>query len=355
MCGILRSQREVLLKYKPQAALQPTPAEVAEWVGGKLLDSANAPERITGLATLDDASSTELAFAGQHKHLKAAASCSAGLLVIPEDSGLEGRARIEVAEVWPAVVEIVRRLYPDPVPESGVHATAVLGEGVMLGRDVSIGPYCVLGDGVGIGDGAILGPHCSIGPGCKIGEGSRLHSFVALQGIVEVGRRVILHSGVVLGADGFRVVPGRKGALKIPQVGRVVLEDEVEIGANTTIDRAFLNETRIGFGSKIDNLVQIGHNCTIGRHVIIAGCCAMAGSVTIEDGCLIGGHSSFAEKVTVGGGSIIAGRTAVSKSLPAKSIVAGYPVMPIRDFHKSQAQFRRLPEIAKRLARLEED
>jgi UDP-3-O-[3-hydroxymyristoyl] glucosamine N-acyltransferase len=343
------------LKYQPQAAVNPTPAEVAEWVGGELHEAENAPEKITGLATLDDASSTELAFAGQRTHLKAAATCGAGLLVVPVGSGLEGRARIEVAEVWPAVAEIVRRLYPDPAPETGVHPTAVLGKDVKLGGDLSIGPYCVVGDGVEIGDGAILGPHCSIGPGCRICEASRLHSFVAFQGIVEIGRRVTLHSGVVLGADGFRVVPGREGALKIPQVGRVVLEDDVEIGANTTVDRAFLHETRIGFGSKIDNLVQIGHNCTIGRHVIIAGCCAIAGSVTIEDGCLIGGHSSFAERVTVGGGSIIAGRTAVSKSLPAKSVVAGYPVMPIRKFHKSQAQFRRLPEIAKRLAKLEED
>lgn len=343
------------MKYQPQAAVNPRPEEVAEWVGGELHDAAGAPERITGLATLDDATSTELAFAGQRKHLQAAASCGAGLLVVPTGSGLEGRARIEVAEVWPAVAEIVRRLYPDPVPEAGVHSTAVLGRSIKLGSDVAIGPYCVLGDGVEITDGAILGPHCSIGPGCKVGGSSRLHSFVSFQGVVEIGRHVTLHSGVVLGADGFRVVPGREGALKIPQVGRVVLEDEVEIGANTTIDRAFLHETRIGYGSKIDNLVQVGHNCTIGRHVIIAGCCAIAGSVTIEDGCLIGGHSSFAERVTVGGGSIIAGRTAVSKSLPAKSVVAGYPVMPIRDFHKSQAQFRRLPEIARRLSRLEED
>ncbi len=342
------------MKYQPQAAVQPTPAELAEWVGGELHDAEGAPERITGLATLDDASSTELAFAGQEKHFKAAASCGAGLLVVPAGSGLERRARIEVAEVWPAVAEILRRLYPDPVPQAGVHQTAVLGEGVKLGTEVSIGPYCVVGGGVEIGDGAILGPHCSIAPGCRIGEASRLHSFVAFQGIVEISRCVTLHSGVVLGADGFRFVPGREGALKIPQVGRVVLEDEVEIGANTTIDRAFLHETRIGYGSKIDNLVQIGHNCAIGRHVIIAGCCAIAGSVTIEDGCLIGGHSSFAESVTVGAGSVIAGRTAVTKSLPAKSVVAGYPVMPVREFHKSQAQFRRLPEIAKRLSKLEE-
>jgi UDP-3-O-[3-hydroxymyristoyl] glucosamine N-acyltransferase len=328
---------------------------VAGWIGGELLDATDAPEYISGLATLDDAAGTELAFAAENKHIKAAASCGAGLLIVPTGSGLEGRARIEVAEVWPAVAEILRRLYPEAAPRAGVHPTAVLGEGVKLGRKVAIGPYCVLGDGVEIGDGAILGPHCSLDSGCRVGEASRLHAQVTFQGVVEAGRRVTLHSGVVLGADGFKVVPGRHGALKIPQVGRVVIEDEVEIGANSTIDRAFLHETRIGFGTKIDNLVQVGHNCTIGRHVIISGCCAIAGSVTIEDNCLIGGHSSFADGVTVGLGCIIGGRTAVSKDLPEKSVVAGHPVMPIREFRKSQAHFRRLPELAKRLARLEEE
>lgn len=179
------------------------------------------------------------------------------------------------------------------------------------------------------------------------------HSHVTLQGAVEVGRNVILHSGVTLGADGFRYEPTPTGPLKIPQVGRVVIEDDVEIGANSAVDRAFLNETRIGRGTKIDNLVQIGHNCIIGKYCIICGCVAMAGSCIIEDGVILGGAVALRDGVRVGAGSMVGARAGIHKDVPPGSIVGGYPLVPMREHLKIQSQITRLPEMAKRLREVE--
>lgn len=340
-------------KYRPEAALTPTPEELARWIGGTLADEEHAPATVTGLATLDEAEPTELAFVADKARFEAARASGAGLLLTPEGSGLNGRARIEVGEVWSAVSEVMRRLYPLPVPEPGVHKSAVIDKGVELGEDVSVGPLCYVGEGARLDDRVVLGPHCSIAPGCTVGEGSRFHARVTLQCIAHVGRRAILHSGVVLGADGFKFEQGMGGITKIPQVGAVVLEDDVELGANTTIDRAFLHETRIGQGTKLDNLIHVGHNSNIGKFCLIAAGCDIAGSVTIEDGCLLGGAISVREGMTIGKGSMIAGASGIAKSLEPGSVVMGYPAFRIEDFMRSHAHFQRLPKLARRVAALE--
>lgn len=339
--------------YRPPSALQPSPAEIAEWTGGTPADIENAPERITGLSTLQEARPDELSFLAAPSHKKAALASAAGLLLAPPAIALDGRPRIVVDHVWKAVAEVMRRLYPDPPPVPGVHPTAFVDNGAKLGKDVSIGPFCSIGRGAEIGDGAILGPHCSVNAQCRIGEASRLYSNVTLQSLVHVGARAILHSGVVLGADGFKFEAADGRALKIPQVGIVIIEDDVEIGANSAVDRAFLHETRIGAGTKIDNLVQIGHNCRIGRSCLIAGCVGMAGSVTMEDGVLVGGGSSFRDGITIGRGAMIGGASVIGKDVEPGAIILGYPAIGMNEFLRASGHFAKLPQIVSRVQALE--
>lgn len=326
---------------------------MAEWSGGKLLGADSAPKRLTGLGTLEAATETEISFVAAAKFRSVAEQSKAGLLITPRDWDLPGRARVEVDEVWSAVAEILRRLYPPPKAEPGVHPSAVVGQGVRLGRDVSIGPHCFIGDGAEIGDRARIGPNSSIGAGCSVGPDSVLHPHVTLVGPVEVGARVVLHPGVVLGADGFKFESVAGGIVKIPQVGRVVIEDDVEIGANSAVDRAFLYETRVGAGTKIDNLVQIGHNCTIGRNCLIAGCCALAGSATIEDGCVLGGATAVRDGITIGKGSMVGARATVGKDVPPGSVVGGTPLLPLRDFLKLYSVLPRVPSLLGRVRAIE--
>ena len=328
---------------------------MAQWLGGTLIEGDKAPERLTGLSTLQAAGPSEIAFLAGKAKREEAESCAAGLLLTPENCGLAGRARIEVPEVWIALATLMRRLYPPSGPKPGVHPTAVVGEGVTLGNGVAIGPLCVLGDGVQVGDGVVLGPHCSIDSGCRIGADSRFYAHVSLQGPVEVGSGVILHSGVVLGADGFRFERVGAKIEKIPQVGRVVIEDDVEIGANTTIDRAFLHETRVGAGTKIDNLVQIGHNVSIGRSCILVAGVMIGGSATIEDDVILAGQAAIGVGVRIGKGSMLGGRSGARKDVPPGSRVSGLPLLPVRDYLKVQAQMVRLPEFARRLRKLEKE
>jgi UDP-3-O-[3-hydroxymyristoyl] glucosamine N-acyltransferase len=339
--------------YRPRPACEPTPRELAEWVDGCLVNAAKAPERLTGFGTLETALPTEVTFIGDSKRVKTAAQCEAGLFITPYGLEVPGRARLEVKHVWSAVATILSRLYGEAPAAVGVHPSAVLGDDVQLGADVLIEAGCVVGNGVKIGARARLGPNCTVDPACVIGEGCRLHAGVALQGHVQLGRNVVLHSGVVIGADGFRYEPGPQGILKIPQVGAVILEDEVEVGANSTIDRAFIHETRIGYGTKIDNQVQIGHNCRIGKFCLICGCVGIAGSVTIGDGCILGGGVGVRDGLTIGSGAQIAGGSQLGEDVPAGGTVMGYAAFPARDFIKANAYFRRLPELARRLAALE--
>lgn len=339
--------------YRPPVALRPTPAEVAQWVGGELHDPGNAPDRLEGFSPLATALPSEISFISDLKRIRLAADSRAGLLLTPRGAHLDGRARVEVDHVWTAVAELMGRLYPEPAAPEGIHPTASVDPSAEVGAGVSIGAGCWVGPGVRLAEGVRLGANCSIDAGCSVGAGSRLHAGVSLQGIVRIGRGVIIHSGCTIGADGFKYEAGKAGILKIPQVGIVVIEDQVEIGANTTIDRAFVHETRIGYGTKIDNQVQIGHNCNVGRFCIICGCVGMAGSVTLGDGCIVGGAVSFRDGITIGPGSQIAGASAVGKDLPAGSIVGGMPAFAAKEWIRSASLYQRLPELSNRLRALE--
>ena len=340
--------------YRPRPAAQPTPAEVAQWIDGTLAPSEAAPPRLTGFATLATAEATDISFVASPKVLDQARESRAGLLIVPRGSEIKGRACVAVESVWAAVAGLLARMFPQPAAPAGVHPTAVVSEDARIAPSASVGPCCVVGAGASVGERTVLGPHCIVEAGCTVGADSRLVARVTLTGIVHVGDRVLIHPGAVLGADGFKFEPVAGRPLKIPQVGAVIIEDDVEIGANTTIDRAFLHETRICRGAKIDNLVQIAHNVRVGRGSILASQVGIAGSTRLGAGCLVGGAAGFADNITVGDGVNIGGFSAVYRDFEGPGeVLMGYPARPQREFWRIHSMLGRLPELARALRQVE--
>ena len=248
-----------------------------------------------------------------------------------------------------AFAKCARALYPAamrPAPVTGengisekafVHAQAVLEPGVVVEAGA------VVGAGAQIGSGSVIGPGAVVGPGCRIGRDCHIAAHVSLIATL-AGNRVVIHPGARIGQDGFGYVPGAAGLEKVPQLGRVVLQDDVEIGANTTIDRGALGDTVIGEGTKIDNLVQVGHNVTIGRHCAIAAQCGISGSVTIGNFVMLGGNAGIADHLTVGDGAQLGAASGLMHDLPAGEKWVGAPAMPVRKFFRQTAALRALSE-----------
>jgi UDP-3-O-[3-hydroxymyristoyl] glucosamine N-acyltransferase len=236
----------------------------------------------------------------------------------------------------------------------GIHPSAVIGSGCGIGRDVYIGPGCVVSDGAEIGEGAVLEANVFIGRSAAVGAGSKLEAGVTVHDFVEIGRCVILHSGVAIGCDGFGHVPMPDGRWKkISQIGTVIIEDDVEIGPNSTIDRATFGVTAVRRGAKLGSLLHIAHNCDIGEDSVIAGCTAIGGSVKIGRGALIAGMVGVADHVTIGEGVTIAGRSGVTKDVKDGLTVSGFPAQDRGTENRFQASLRRVKDMAERLRRLE--
>jgi UDP-3-O-[3-hydroxymyristoyl] glucosamine N-acyltransferase len=231
------------------------------------------------------------------------------------------------------------------VATPGVHPTAYVAESARVAEGATVSAFAVVGEGSLVESGAVLHPHVFVGPDCRVGEGSVLHPHVVLRARVVVGRRVIVHSGSVLGADGFGYVFDGQAHRKIPQVGRVVVEDDVEIGANVAVDRATLGDTVIGRGTKIDNLVQIGHNTVVGSDTVIVALTGISGSCRIGRGVVVGGQVGIADHVTVGDGAQIGSQSGVHREVPAGARVIGTPAMPGDTGLRALAAIGRLPEL----------
>jgi UDP-3-O-[3-hydroxymyristoyl] glucosamine N-acyltransferase len=335
--------------YHATAQIHPYADTIAMWIDGQLIDGQFAPQALNGMATLSEAQANEISFMADPKLIGEAEASKAGLIITPVGCELSGKARVEVEHVWGAVEVILRRLYPPELSNPGIHSTAIVGEGVKLGEGVTVGPYCVIGDRCELADGATLGPHCILDKDCQVGSGSRLLARVTLSGPVTLGQRVLIHPGAVLGADGFKFEPSEGRPLKIPQVGRVLVEDDVEIGANTTIDRAFLHETRIGHDTKIDNQVQIAHNVEIGPGCLLAAQVGIAGSTRLGKGCMLGGRACLRDNLTIGDGVMIGGAAGVHTDWPEGSTIMGTPAMEMKAFWRVAAAEKKLPEYVKRL------
>jgi UDP-3-O-[3-hydroxymyristoyl] glucosamine N-acyltransferase len=246
-----------------------------------------------------------------------------------------------------ALLSIIPVLYPEPAWQPGVHRTAVIGAGVVWQDPVAIGPYVVLGQGVRLGRNVRIGAAVVLGDGVELGDDVQVLPHVVCYSGTIVGNRVILHAGVRLGADGFGYIPGKNGEMprKMPQVGRCIIGDDVEIGANTTIDRGSVDDTVVGPGTKIDNLVQIGHNCRIGARCLIAGQAGIAGSTHVDDDVFLAGQAGLADHVTIGRGARVTVQGGVIGDIEPGATVSGYPARNHREFLRAQGALYRLAHI----------
>ncbi|NEO25732.1 MAG: UDP-3-O-(3-hydroxymyristoyl)glucosamine N-acyltransferase, partial [Kamptonema sp. SIO4C4] len=238
-------------------------------------------------------------------------------------------------------------------PAPKIHPTAVIDETVQLGKDVSIGANVVIQPNVVIGDGVCLFPNVTIYPEVEIGDRTLIHANCSIEERTIIGKDCIIHSGVVIGSEGFGFVPSpTEGWVKMEQMGRVVLEDGVDVGSNSTIDRPSVGETRIGYNTKIDNLVQIGHGCTIGQNCALSSQVGLSGKVTVGNQVLLAGQVGVANRVTIGDGAIATAKSGLHKDVPPKAIVSGYPAIPNKLWLKISAVYNRLPEMYKLFRKL---
>ncbi|MGE3537000.1 MAG: UDP-3-O-(3-hydroxymyristoyl)glucosamine N-acyltransferase [Candidatus Tectimicrobiota bacterium] len=284
---------------------------------------------ITGLAPLDQAQAGDLSFLTESKYAAKLPASSASAVLIPPQTPVD-RPAIRVTDPYLSFIQLLEQFYPlQPAPSWGIDPRAILAEDVECGEGLNIGPYVVIESGVRLGREVTIYPGTYIGAGCEVGEGCILYANVSLYPRVHLGRGVIVHSGAVLGADGFGFHPLPDGSYrKIPQVGRVVVGDGVEIGANTCIDRAMIGDTIIAAGAKLDNLVQIGHNSVVGAHSVLAGQAGLSGSVRLGAGVRVGGQVGIADHLSVGDNVSIAAQAGVINDLEAGATVYGSPALP---------------------------
>ena len=330
-----------------------TARQIADLVGGALHGDGTAA--VSSVAPIDRAVHGQLTFLGVAKYAPLLATCGASVgLVTPELADVPSgvATRVIVATPQAALLKILPILFaPDP-QRPGIDVTARIGRGAVVGEDVSVGAYVVIGAGARIGDRVRLDSHVVIGDGVEIGDDSHCFPHVTAYPGTSVGRRVVVHAGVRLGSDGFGFVFADGAHNKIPHVGRCVVEDDVEIGANTTVDRGSIDDTVIGAGTKIDNLVIIAHNVRIGRLCLIAAQTGIAGSARLGDGCVVGGQAGIQGHVLVGDGARIGGQAGVLGNVPAGETWSGYPARPHREALRAHAALFKLPHIIRRLGRL---
>jgi len=333
--------------------------ELATAAGGEL--TGDPAQTITGAASLPEATAGEVTFYANPKYLPLFRKTRASAAFVPADFDEPTEvALIRVANPAKAFEQVVMQLAPPPVVFApGVHPTAVIAADARVGERVSIQPYVVIESGVTIGNDCVIGASSYIGHGTSIGTGSFIYPRVTIRERVRIGARVIIHSGTVIGADGFGFEIENGKQTKVPQIGTVQIDDDVEIGANTTIDRARFGRTWIKEGVKIDNLVQVAHNVVIGRHAVIAAQTGIAGSSRVGDHVMIGGQAGITDHVELGDRTLIAARGGVSKNLPADSGVWwGSPAVPLRKakeqlawVHRLGTLFARVKEIERKLGR----
>jgi UDP-3-O-[3-hydroxymyristoyl] glucosamine N-acyltransferase len=326
--------------------------ELAERLSCRL--EGDAEIEIVRVAGIQDAGSGDLTFVANSKYLPALATTRASAVLLREDAPAPRLAVLRTADPYLAFARAVGLFAPQWKPPAGVHAMSAIAGDATLGRDVSIGAFVAVGEGTAIGDRTVVFPNVTIGAGVRIGADCVVHSNVAIRERITIGDRVVLQNGVVVGADGYGFVRRGDGTHeKIPQVATVVIEDDVELGANTTVDRPAIGETRIKAGTKIDNLVQIAHGVVIGRNVLMAAQVGIAGSTEIGDEVMFGGQVGVGGHLTIGRGAIAAGQSGVTNSLDPGVMVAGYPAIDSREWRRASALFKRLPELKRRIKQLE--
>lgn len=329
---------------------------VAELAGATAVGDSTL--EVTAVAPVDQAAEGELAFLASRRYTRFVPDCKALAYLVSsefEEVLPEEAARVVVDDAYPALRAILRHFHPEDGGTPGIHPTAVLGANVEIGVGVEIGPYAVLEDGVRLGDGSRVGAHCVLGRGSEVGEGCRLHPHAVLYHETILGSGCIIHSGARLGSDGFgyTVIDGEH--VKMPQVGRCVIDDDVEIGANTTVDRGSLGDTRVERGVKLDNLVHVAHNATVGARSLMAALSGVAGSTRMGKGVWLGGQAGIINNLDIGDGVRIAVKSGVLRDVKPGETVSGTPARPHRDELKRQALVARLPKLIARVKALEKE
>lgn len=327
--------------------------EIAALIDGRVV--GDGATRITGLSTIRGAAPGDLTFLDDARYQEHLAGTQAAAVLVRPGQETASQILIEVEEPYEAFGKLYQQfLAVEHRQPEGVHPSAVVSDEAVLGENVAIGPNVVLDGEVTLGDGAIVHAGTYLAHQSTVGAGSIIHANVCIREGTVIGARCIVHSGCVLGSDGFGFQPTPQGLEKIPQLGRVVIGDDVEIGANTSIDRATFGETRIGTGTKIDNLVQIGHNVEIGQHCIICGTSGIAGSAIIGNGVVIAAGAGINGHIEIGDGARIGAFTGVAKSVKAGADVFGFPAMELNEAKRYYSALRYVPDRLRTLRKLED-
>jgi UDP-3-O-[3-hydroxymyristoyl] glucosamine N-acyltransferase len=333
--------------------MRQTARELADAIGAKL--EGDGELEIAGVAGPERAGARDLIYVEAEKHAKRAVASAALCVVAREGIALEGKTILRSAQPKVAFAKAAALLLGSPPIAAGIHPTAIVAALARVAADAGVGPYAVIGEDAHVGAGTQIGAHAVIGAGCWIGENCRIHPRVTLYGGVRIGHRVEIHSGAVIGADGFGYALGEGKYWKFPQAGIVEIGDDVEVGANTTIDRGSLDDTRIAEGVKLDNLVHVGHNCQIGAHTVVAAQAGLSGSCVFGKNVVVGGQAGFGERCKLEDGVVIGGQSGVlgGKTIRKGEMVWGTPARPLEKFKEQFAWFSRLPELAARIKELE--
>jgi len=330
-----------------------TAKELAEAIGARL--EGDGAAEISGVAAPERAGTRDLIYVESAKHAQRASASAAGCAIAAEGITLAGKTVLRSGQPKVAFSQAAELLLGRAPIASGIHPTAIVAPLARVAPGAAIGPYAVIGEDTHIGAGTQIGAHSVIGAGCWIGENCRIHPRVTLYGGARLGNRVEIHSGAVIGADGFGYALGEGKYWKFPQAGIVEIGDDVEIGANSTVDRGSLDDTRIAEGAKLDNLVHVGHNCQIGAHTVIAAQAGLSGSCVFGKRVVVGGQAGFGERCKLEDGSVMGAQCGVlsGKTIRSGETVWGTPARPLRKFKELYAWFARLPELAARIKELE--
>ena len=326
-------------------------SEIADLIGGRI---AGDPEvDINGVSGIKDAQTGHITFVSDKRNLQYIFNSKASAVITKEEIKGSPASQLIVDNPYLAFAKTLEIFYKKPFKPIGISKESVIGSNMNFGADVSIFPMVCICDNVSIGNRAAIFPHVYIGDNVSIGDDSIIHPNVTIREDVKIGKKVIIHSGTVVGSDGFGYVQDKKRHYKIPQVGGVIIEDDVEIGANVTIDRATTGNTLIGSGTKIDNLVQIAHSVKIGKNCLIVAHVAIAGSTELGDGVVLAGQVGVRDHVKIGNGVMVGAQSGIGHDIPDGQAYSGSPAIPHKSWLRAQSIYTKLPEYIKRLQELE--
>jgi len=332
--------------------MRKTLSEIAKIVDGEIVGDPSVV--ITGICGIKEAKPGDLTFVANPKYLSLMKDTQASAIITSREINSAPKPIIKTENPSLAFAKMVSFIFPvEPLTFKGIHPTAIIGKNVKLGKDVSIGPYVIIGDDVTIGDKTVIYGSGYIGHHSVIGSETLIYLHVSIRERITIGNRVIIHSGTVIGSDGFGFATVKGLHHKIPQVGTVVVEDDVEIGANVTIDRARFDKTVIGRGTKIDNLVQIAHNVIVGENSIIVAQAGISGSTVLGKNVLLAGQAGLVGHINIGDGVVVAAQAGVTKSIPPNTKVSGYPAKPHETAKKVNACLQRLPQLVEKVKELQ--